>query len=98
MWFLRHTVFSPDCSKKWCILFCRYLDENIRRNIRNPQPNLKADDSFIESNKMHGEIKTQRKLETHPIPQNLDVTEGKKLNDTRMDLRVIYYASLNKSE
>uniref|UniRef100_A0A1A8FV06 Hephaestin n=1 Tax=Nothobranchius korthausae TaxID=1143690 RepID=A0A1A8FV06_9TELE len=30
-----------------------YIDENIRRNIRNPRPNLKDDEEFIESNKMH---------------------------------------------
>ncbi|XP_056131996.1 ceruloplasmin [Lampris incognitus] len=31
-----------------------YLDENIRTNIRNPSRNLKEDEAFIESNKMHG--------------------------------------------
>ncbi|KAK5930483.1 hypothetical protein CgunFtcFv8_026712 [Champsocephalus gunnari] len=30
-----------------------YLDENIRTHIRNPRPNLKDDETFIESNKMH---------------------------------------------
>ncbi|XP_037325333.2 ceruloplasmin [Pungitius pungitius] len=30
-----------------------YLDENIRTHIRNPRPNLKEDETFIESNKMH---------------------------------------------
>uniref|UniRef100_A0A673CLX6 Hephaestin n=1 Tax=Sphaeramia orbicularis TaxID=375764 RepID=A0A673CLX6_9TELE len=30
-----------------------YLDENIRTNIRTPRPNLKDDETFIESNKMH---------------------------------------------
>ncbi|XP_057698200.1 ceruloplasmin [Corythoichthys intestinalis] len=30
-----------------------YLDENIRTHIRNPRPNLKDDEDFIESNKMH---------------------------------------------
>nr|XP_057928988.1 ceruloplasmin [Doryrhamphus excisus] len=30
-----------------------YLDENIRTHIRNPRPNLKDDEVFIESNKMH---------------------------------------------
>uniref|UniRef100_A0A3P8REV5 Hephaestin n=1 Tax=Astatotilapia calliptera TaxID=8154 RepID=A0A3P8REV5_ASTCA len=30
-----------------------YLDENIRAQIRNPRPNLKDDEDFIESNKMH---------------------------------------------
>ncbi|KAG7471693.1 ceruloplasmin-like [Solea senegalensis] len=30
-----------------------YLDENIRTHIRNPRPNLKDEESFIESNKMH---------------------------------------------
>ncbi|XP_040896762.1 ceruloplasmin [Toxotes jaculatrix] len=30
-----------------------YLDENIRTYIRNPRPNLKDDETFIESNKMH---------------------------------------------
>lgn len=34
----------------------RYLDENIRTHIRNPRTNLKDDEDFIESNKMHGEI------------------------------------------
>lgn len=30
-----------------------YLDENIRTHIRNPHANLKDDETFIESNKMH---------------------------------------------
>ncbi|XP_074525120.1 ceruloplasmin [Halichoeres trimaculatus] len=30
-----------------------YLDENIRTHIRNPRANLKDDETFIESNKMH---------------------------------------------
>ncbi|CAB1420472.1 unnamed protein product [Pleuronectes platessa] len=30
-----------------------YLDENIRTHIRSPRPNLKDDETFIESNKMH---------------------------------------------
>ncbi|XP_060933468.1 ceruloplasmin [Limanda limanda] len=30
-----------------------YLDENIRTQIRSPRPNLKDDETFIESNKMH---------------------------------------------
>ncbi|XP_056233645.1 ceruloplasmin [Seriola aureovittata] len=30
-----------------------YLDENIRTHIRNPRVNLKDDETFIESNKMH---------------------------------------------
>lgn len=30
-----------------------YLDENIRAQIRNPRPNLKDEENFIESNKMH---------------------------------------------
>ncbi|KAF1385398.1 hypothetical protein PFLUV_G00107330 [Perca fluviatilis] len=30
-----------------------YLDENIRTYIRNPRTNLKDDETFIESNKMH---------------------------------------------
>ncbi|KAM9762984.1 ceruloplasmin [Menidia menidia] len=30
-----------------------YLDENIKKHIRNPRPNLKEDETFIESNKMH---------------------------------------------
>ncbi|XP_020507212.2 ceruloplasmin [Labrus bergylta] len=30
-----------------------YLDENIRTNIRTPRANLKDDETFIESNKMH---------------------------------------------
>lgn len=32
-----------------------YLDENIRTHITNPAANLKEDEGFIESNKMHGE-------------------------------------------
>ncbi|KAM4629444.1 ceruloplasmin isoform 2-T2 [Polymixia lowei] len=31
-----------------------YLDDNIRTHIRNPARNLKEDETFIESNKMHG--------------------------------------------
>ncbi|XP_053179120.1 ceruloplasmin [Scomber japonicus] len=30
-----------------------YLDQNIRTHIRSPRPNLKDDETFIESNKMH---------------------------------------------
>uniref|UniRef100_A0A3B4B1Y7 ferroxidase n=1 Tax=Periophthalmus magnuspinnatus TaxID=409849 RepID=A0A3B4B1Y7_9GOBI len=30
-----------------------YLDENIRTHVRNPRPNLKSEDGFIESNMMH---------------------------------------------
>ncbi|KAF3835415.1 hypothetical protein F7725_027973, partial [Dissostichus mawsoni] len=30
-----------------------YLDENIRTHIKNPRTNLKDDETFIESNKMH---------------------------------------------
>ncbi|XP_034035380.1 ceruloplasmin [Thalassophryne amazonica] len=30
-----------------------YLDENIRTHVRNPRTNLKEDETFIESNKMH---------------------------------------------
>lgn len=30
-----------------------YLDENIRTQVRNPRPNLKDEEAFIESNKMH---------------------------------------------
>ncbi|XP_061594625.1 ceruloplasmin isoform X1 [Cololabis saira] len=30
-----------------------YLDENIRNHVNNPRPNLKDEDDFIESNKMH---------------------------------------------
>lgn len=30
-----------------------YLDDNIRTHIRNPRTNLKDDETFIESNKMH---------------------------------------------
>ncbi|KAK7889548.1 hypothetical protein WMY93_025108 [Mugilogobius chulae] len=30
-----------------------YLDENIRTHVRNPRPNLKSEEGFIESNKMH---------------------------------------------
>uniref|UniRef100_A0A673CHY6 Ceruloplasmin n=1 Tax=Sphaeramia orbicularis TaxID=375764 RepID=A0A673CHY6_9TELE len=35
------------------VVVVRYLDENIRTNIRTPRPNLKDDETFIESNKMH---------------------------------------------
>lgn len=35
--------------------FSWYLDENIRTYISNPAQNLKEDEDFIESNKMHGE-------------------------------------------
>ncbi|KAL1022868.1 hypothetical protein UPYG_G00033520 [Umbra pygmaea] len=31
-----------------------YLDENIKKNIKNPAKNIKEDEEFIESNKMHG--------------------------------------------
>ncbi|XP_030647121.1 ceruloplasmin [Chanos chanos] len=31
-----------------------YLDDNIKTNIKNPSKNLKEDEDFIESNKMHG--------------------------------------------
>uniref|UniRef100_A0A7N6FBG5 ferroxidase n=1 Tax=Anabas testudineus TaxID=64144 RepID=A0A7N6FBG5_ANATE len=34
--------------------FSWYLDENIRTYITNPPRNLKEDEDFIESNKMHG--------------------------------------------
>uniref|UniRef100_A0AAQ5XIC1 ferroxidase n=1 Tax=Amphiprion ocellaris TaxID=80972 RepID=A0AAQ5XIC1_AMPOC len=37
------------CRRSWT----RYLDENIRTHIRNPRTNLKDDETFIESNKMH---------------------------------------------
>ncbi|XP_072295514.1 ceruloplasmin isoform X2 [Eucyclogobius newberryi] len=30
-----------------------YLDENIRTHVRNPRPNLKSEEGFIESNTMH---------------------------------------------
>ncbi|XP_055364461.1 ceruloplasmin [Betta splendens] len=30
-----------------------YLDENIKTHVRNPRPNLKDDETFIESNKLH---------------------------------------------
>lgn len=39
--------------------FSWYLDENIRTYITNPARNLKEDEDFIESNKMHGERKHQ---------------------------------------
>lgn len=48
-----------------CCLFCRYLDENIRVHIRNPRPNLKDDVTFIDSNRMHGEINTHVQKEFH---------------------------------
>lgn len=35
--------------------FSWYLDENIRTYIPKPDPNLKEDEDFIESNKMHSE-------------------------------------------
>ena len=52
---------------------CRYLDENIRTYIRNPPTKLKEDETFIESNKMHGEInihtnKMNRIASSHDIP------------------------------
>lgn len=34
--------------------FSWYLDENIRTYITNPAADLKEDEDFIESNKMHG--------------------------------------------
>uniref|UniRef100_A0A8C9YQD7 ferroxidase n=1 Tax=Sander lucioperca TaxID=283035 RepID=A0A8C9YQD7_SANLU len=37
----------------YCYYYSRYLDENIRTHIRNPRTNLKDDETFIESNKMH---------------------------------------------
>lgn len=37
--------------------FSWYLDENIRTYITNPATDLKEDEDFIESNKMHGEIR-----------------------------------------
>lgn len=36
--------------------FSWYLDENIRTYITNPPRDLKEDEDFIESNKMHGEV------------------------------------------
>lgn len=36
--------------------YSRYLDENIRTHIKSPRANLKDDETFIESNKLHGEI------------------------------------------
>lgn len=36
--------------------FSWYLDDNIRTHITNPARDLKDDEDFIESNKMHGEI------------------------------------------
>lgn len=32
-----------------------YLNDNIRANIKAPPTNLKEDDDFMESNKMHGD-------------------------------------------
>lgn len=52
------------------MIYYRYLDENIRRHVRNPRPNLKEDDKFIESNKMHGEakiLKHKHSLDSHGI-------------------------------
>lgn len=40
--------------------YSRYLDDNIRTHIRNPRPNLKDNEEFIESNKMHCEDDTQK--------------------------------------
>lgn len=40
--------------------YSRYLDDNIRTHIRNPRPNLKEDETFVESNKMHCEDDTHR--------------------------------------
>ncbi|TSK53634.1 Ceruloplasmin [Bagarius yarrelli] len=37
-----------DENKSW------YLDENIKTHVKNPPSNLKEDEEFIESNKMHG--------------------------------------------
>lgn len=42
----------------WSCQYFRYLDDNIRTYIRSPRPNLKEDDTFIESNKMHCEDDT----------------------------------------
>lgn len=36
--------------------FSWYLDDNIRTYITNPPRNLKDEEDFIESNKMHGEV------------------------------------------
>ncbi|XP_068176427.1 ceruloplasmin isoform X2 [Antennarius striatus] len=34
--------------------FSWYLDDNIKKYVKNPEENLKEDKDFIESNKMHG--------------------------------------------
>lgn len=33
-----------------------YLDDNIKAHVKNPPKELKEDEEFIESNKMHGEF------------------------------------------
>lgn len=35
--------------------FSWYLDDNIKTYVTNPTRDLKDDEDFIESNKMHGE-------------------------------------------
>lgn len=48
--------------------YYRYLDVNIKTHIRNPHPNLKDDETFIESNKLHGEDEhTQKCTSQHHI-------------------------------
>uniref|UniRef100_A0A8B9J8L0 ferroxidase n=1 Tax=Astyanax mexicanus TaxID=7994 RepID=A0A8B9J8L0_ASTMX len=47
---LLFTVF--DENQSW------YLDDNIKTHVKNPPSKLKEDPDFIESNKMHGEYRT----------------------------------------
>lgn len=47
--------------------FSWYLDENIRTYITNPARNLKEDEDFIESNKMHGERKHITSVHTYKL-------------------------------
>lgn len=35
-----------------------YLSDNIKTHVKNPPSNLKEDEEFIESNKMHSEYRT----------------------------------------
>lgn len=42
-----------------------YLDENIRTYITNPARDLKEDEDFMESNKMHGEREHITGTHTH---------------------------------
>jgi len=51
--------------------FSWYLDENIRTHITSPAKDLKNDEDFIESNKMHGEGEhPSLHTNTHTLPLN----------------------------